>query len=55
MVVYRLAAIQQWNSEKKRWEMSTSFMYGEKEIINKFIEKDSINFAKINKIISRCD
>ena len=26
-----------------------------KEIINKFIEQDSINFAKANKIISRCD
>ena len=35
--------------------MITNFMYGEKEIINKFIEQDSINFAKANKIISRCD
>ena len=50
-----LAAIQQWNSKKKSWEMITNFMYGEKEIINKFIEQDSINFAKVNKIISRCD
>ena len=49
-----IAAIQQWDSNSKKWNMVTDFIEADMDVINPLIAADSAAYAAENKIQERC-
>lgn len=46
-------ALQQWDAKAKKWSLVTGFYDSDRDVIDKLIAEDSMNYAKENSITPR--